>query len=278
MKIIKQNTFGLSVQIGIPTGVLSGIVERFFELNGSPSYKSHRLLPVGCSEILFNLGDVLMASTLNKENPEISCRQFLVSGIKTGFMDVNAPKKMHCIGIRFHVGGMKRLFNISPAELTDNDYELDLLISRSLAGNIREKLAECETTVERFNLLARLIIKKIIRSGKESTSENIVKEILAKPFLPVRSLEKETCYSRQYLHRIFKSSTGISIKKYQQLSRVSSVLKSLNSKGGNLTDLAYSNGYFDQSHFINDFKQLTGYSPASYLSTVRTFDPDPFIF
>jgi len=278
MKIIKQNTFGLSVQIGIPTGVLSGIVERFFELNGSPSYKSHRLLPVGCSEILFNLGDVLMASTLNKANPEISCRQFLVSGIKTGFMDVNAPKKMHCIGIRFHVGGMKKLFNISPAELTDNDYELDLLISRSLACNIREKLAECITTAERFDLLGRLLVKKIIQSGIENASEGIVKEILVKPFLSINSLEKETGYSRQYLHRVFKSSTGISIKKHRQLNRVSSVLKSLNSKGGNLTDLAYSNGYFDQSHFINDFKQLTGYSPASYLSTIRTFDPDPFIF
>ncbi|HKJ81920.1 MAG TPA: helix-turn-helix transcriptional regulator [Ignavibacteriaceae bacterium] len=278
MKIIKQNTFGLSVQIGIPTGVLSGIVERFFELNGSPSYKSHRLLPVGCSEILFNLGNVLMATTLNKANPEISCRQFLVSGIKTGFMDVNATKKMHCIGIRFHVGGMKKLFDISPAELTDNDYELDLLISRSLACNIREKLAECGTTLERFNLLGRLLVKKIIQSEKEKASEGIVKEILGKPFLSINSLEKETGFSRQYLHRVFKSSTGISIKKYQQLNRVSSVLKSLNSKGGNLTDLAYSNGYFDQSHFINDFKQLTGYSPASYLSTIRTFDPDPFIF
>jgi AraC-like DNA-binding protein len=201
-----------------------------------------------------------------------------VSGIKTGFMDVNAPEFMHCIGIRFHVGGMKKLFDISPAELTDDDYELDLLISRSLAFNIHEKLAECKTTVERFDLLGRLLIKKIIRSEKDNASENIVKEILAKPFLPVRSLEKETGYSRQYLHRVFKSSTGISIKKYQQLSRVSSVLKSLNSQGGKLTGVAYSNGYFDQSHFINDFKQLTGYSPASYLSTIRTYDPDPFIF
>ncbi|HKI79721.1 MAG TPA: AraC family transcriptional regulator [Ignavibacteriaceae bacterium] len=278
MKIIKQNIFGLSVQIGIPTGALSGIVERFFELNGSPSYKSHRLLPVGCSEILFNLGDVLLASTLNKENPEISCRQFLVSGIKTGFMDVNAPKKMRCIGIRFHVGGMKKLFDISPAELTNNDYELDLLISRSLASNIRERLAECKSTRERFDLLGRLIIKKIIQSEKENTSENIVKEILDKPFLPVRSLEKETGFSRQYLHRVFKESAGISIKKYQQLYRVSSVLKSLNSKMDSFSGVAYSNGYFDQSHFINEFKQLTGYSPASYLSTVRTFDPDPFIF
>jgi len=173
---------------------------------------------------------------------------------------------------------MKKLFDISPAELTDNDYELDLLISRSLASNIREKLAECGTTLERFNLLGRLLVKKIIQSEKEKASEGIVKEILGKPFLSINSLEKETGFSRQYLHRVFKSSTGISIKKYQQLNRVSSVLKSLNSKGGNLTDLAYSNGYFDQSHFINDFKQLTGYSPASYLSTIRTFDPDPFIF
>jgi AraC-like DNA-binding protein len=278
LRIIKQNTFGLTVHLGIPTGVLADYVESIFELNGRPSYKVHRLLPAGYSEVLFNLGDVLFANNSAKENAQICCRQFLVSGIKTGYFDVTAPGFMNCIGIRFKMGAMKKLFDISPSEFTDNDYDLDLLISRSKANNIYEMLAECKTIPERFNLLSRLLINIIIQYKCDNVPESIVKRILVRPGMSINLLEKETGYSRQYLHRVFKSSTGISIKKFQQINRVSSVLKSLNSKPGSLTELAYANGYFDQSHFIKDFKQLTGHSPADYLSSVRKFDADPYYF
>jgi len=278
LKIIRQNTFGLTVHLGVPTGVLAGYVESIFELNGRPSYKMHRLLPAGYSEVLFNLGDVLFANASAGKNTGVCCKKVLVSGIKTGYLDVKAPEYMSCMGIRFKIGAMKKLFGVSPAELTDNDFDLDLLISRSKADNIYSMLAECKTIPEKFNLLSRLLINIILQSGQEISRDPIVRGILTRPSMAINTLEKETGFSRQYLHRVFKSHTGISIKKYQQISRVSSVIKSLNSKPGKLTQLAYSRGYFDQSHFIKDFKQLTGYSPLDYLSSVRKFDADPYYF
>jgi len=280
MKITSEKVFGIDICIGIPTGELAGIVDRFFELKGNPSFIAHRLFPGGYSEILFNLGDVLHASisSSKNENRRITCRQFLVSGIKTGYFDVTSPVNMHCVGVRFKVDGIKRLFDISPAEFTDNDFNLDEIIARSAAHNLYESLAECRTPVERFNLLSRLLIKKLISSKNDYTAESIVKRVLSRPFLSINNLEKETGYSRQYLHRVFKSFTGISIKKFQQINRITSVLKSMNKNGDSLSGLTYSGGYFDQSHFIKDFKQLTGYSPASYLSSVRSFEPDPYFF
>jgi AraC-like DNA-binding protein len=221
MKITNEKVFGIDICIGIPTGELAGIVDRFFELKGNPSFIAHRLFPGGYSEILFNLGDVLHASisSSKNENRRITCRQFLVSGIKTGYFDVTSPVNMHCVGVRFKVDGIKRLFEISPAEFTDNDFNLDEIIARSAAHNLYESLAECRTPVERFNLLSRLLIKKLISSKNDYTAESIVKRVLSRPFLSINNLEKETGYSRQYLHRVFKSFTGISIKKFQQINR-----------------------------------------------------------
>jgi AraC-like DNA-binding protein len=280
MKIINEKVFGVDICIGIPAGELAGIVDRFFELKGNPSFIAHRLLPSGYSEILFNLGDALYAnvSCSKHENSQITCRQFLLSGIKTGYFDVTSPANMHCVGVRFKIDGIRRLFDISPAELTDNDFNLDEVIARNEAYNTYEALSECSSPVERFSLLSRLLIKNLISSEVDFTAESIVKEILSSPFLSINSLEKETGYSRQYLHRVFKSYTGISIKKFQQINRVTSVLESLNKTGDSLSCVAYSRGYFDQSHFIKDFKQLTGYSPASYLSSIRSFEPDPYFF
>lgn len=258
--------------------MLADYVEMIFELSGSPSYKKHRLLPSGYSEVLFNLGDVLFANASAGKTPGVCCRKVLVSGIKTGYLDVNAPEKMKCVGIRFKMGAMKKLFGVSPEELTDNDYDLDLLIHKSKADNIYEMLAGCKSVRERFDLVCRILVNIIFHSGREVSPEPVVKEILSRPFTAVKNIEKETGYSRQYLHRVFKSFTGISIKKFQQINRVSSVVRTLNSSPGKFTQLAYSNGYFDQSHFIKDFKRLTGHSPSDYISSVRKFDADPYYF
>ena len=280
MRITNEKVFGIDVCIGTPTDVLAGIVDRFFELKGKPSFISHRLLPYGYSEILFNLGDVLYAnaSSSKNENTQIICKQFLVSGIKTGYFDVAPPENMHCVGVRFKIDGIKRLLDISPTEIADNDFNLDDVITKSTAHNLYDKLVACRTPAERFDLLSCLLIKNLMSTKSDSIAESMVKEVLSRSLLSINALEKETGYSRQYLHRVFKSFTGISIKKFQQINRVTSVLESLNKKNDSLTELAYSYGYFDQSHFIKDFKQLTGYSPASYLSTIRSFEPDPYFF
>lgn len=36
-----------------------------------------------------------------------------------------------------------------------------------------------------------------------------------------------------------------------------------------LTDTAFTAGYFDQAHFIHDFKAVTGFTPGGYLDHVR---------
>ncbi|RYF96544.1 MAG: AraC family transcriptional regulator, partial [Chitinophagaceae bacterium] len=37
-------------------------------------------------------------------------------------------------------------------------------------------------------------------------------------------------------------------------------------KEKSLTDIAYGCGYYDQSHFIHEFKQFSGYHPRQYFS------------
>ena len=39
----------------------------------------------------------------------------------------------------------------------------------------------------------------------------------------------------------------------------------LNEESDSLTSIAYENEYFDQAHFIKDFKELTGVSPKAFL-------------
>lgn len=61
----------------------------------------------------------------------------------------------------------------------------------------------------------------------------------------------------------FKVFTGFNPKLYSRIIRFESVIKN-HSNARNLTDLSYLNNYYDQAHFIHDFKSFTGFSPKSF--------------
>jgi AraC-like DNA-binding protein len=281
MKIIEQNIFGLKAFTGIPQNILSTGVECFLELRGKPDYKIHRLLPKGTSEILFNLGNIFYGKNgvaADKVSNGITCRRYLISGIKTSYLDSFAVDYFHCLAVRFKINGIKKLFDISPAELTDSDYELDCVISKNSVRNLYEKLSVCETTSERFSLLENWLLKKMFNSKDYNRPEPVVNIILSKPMLTVKLLERETGFSRQYLHTKFKDATGLSIKKYQKIKRMTEVLNFLRCNPKKLTQAAYLHGYFDQSHFIKDFKNITGLAPALYSEAAFPGTLDPYIF
>lgn len=74
-------------------------------------------------------------------------------------------------------------------------------------------------------------------------------------------------YSQRYVNNIFKSYFGLSLKKYSDIIRAQTAITSLGS-----TDVMHviaDLGYYDQSHFIHDFKQYTSLTPTSFLEQVH---------
>jgi AraC-like DNA-binding protein len=67
------------------------------------------------------------------------------------------------------------------------------------------------------------------------------------------------------LARKFSSAIGLSPKQLAKTIRIQTTLKKLlNEEITSLTDLAYENEYFDQAHFIKDFKEFTGLTPKEF--------------
>ena len=59
---------------------------------------------------------------------------------------------------------------------------------------------------------------------------------------------------------------GISPKQLGKVIRLQTALKMLlNHKTETLTQIAYENEYYDQAHFIKDFKEFTGTNPKEFL-------------
>jgi len=114
-------------------------------------------------------------------------------------------------------------------------------------------------------------IQRIIPSGlpdrfnfsRINHAINIISQARGK--ISIENLASETCLSRKQFERKFSELIGITPKQYLKTIRLqySLFLKSRKRKL-NITDLAYEVGYYDQAHFINDFKSQTGYTPKQY--------------
>jgi transcriptional regulator GlxA family with amidase domain len=83
----------------------------------------------------------------------------------------------------------------------------------------------------------------------------------------VDELSEQLNINRRQLERRFASAIGLSPKQLAKIVRLQAALKMLEQGHfTSLTALAYENGYFDQAHFIKDFKEFTGLSPKQFFA------------
>jgi len=92
--------------------------------------------------------------------------------------------------------------------------------------------------------------------------ENIIKRSVS---IPLAELLQESPVNNRSLRRYFKKRVGLSPKTLSRIVRVNYVWNEIKSQNSiDFQRLIFDGGYFDQAHFINDFKLITGESPSHF--------------
>ena len=76
-------------------------------------------------------------------------------------------------------------------------------------------------------------------------------------------IAKALNYNNQYIRRMFRNTTGISLKQYILEKKITLAQKLL-AEGYSVTDACYKSGFKDYSNFIRTFKQHTKVTPSSF--------------
>ncbi|HKO81093.1 MAG TPA: helix-turn-helix domain-containing protein, partial [Chitinophagaceae bacterium] len=127
------------------------------------------------------------------------------------------------------------------------------------ATNNRERIK----LIESF-LLSRLVDPKTINAITKDCIDVIFQ---SQGQIEVLELADKLKINRRSMERKFVAAIGMSPKQLSRVVRLQATLKMLDQKSyTSLTSLAYENGYYDQAHFIKDFKEFTGMSPKSFFS------------
>lgn len=156
-------------------------------------------------------------------------------------------------------------FSTHPAnELFNQSLSLDNVFTKNKITETEEKLAEAATDQQRIRIIEKLLLSQLKELKTDQLIIEAVKMIYAsKGSIRIKELIEKLFTSPSPFEKRFRKLVGTTPKKFASIVRFNTVLDELGTHKS-LTDICYEHGFFDQAHFIKDFKQFTGETPEQY--------------
>jgi AraC-like DNA-binding protein len=159
------------------------------------------------------------------------------------------------------------LFGVQAHELTDRPIDLNLLFPQETII-LQERLLNAGTLEDMITLLDNYVFSLISQSKTECTLVKYATSQIAnnpsKESLLV--VQKELHTSERTFQRMFERNIGVAPNLYRRICQFNSAFTQLNNRRHHkLSDIAFQNGYADQSHYIRAFKEFTNITPKEYL-------------
>ncbi|MEO7924312.1 MAG: helix-turn-helix domain-containing protein [Chitinophagaceae bacterium] len=157
------------------------------------------------------------------------------------------------------------LFGIPANELTDNPIDLNSLSNNSV---LQEQLLNAKTISKALYLLDDYIITLITKSkAGVNKIKYATEKILLNPYGNILvQVQNELCVTERTFQRLFEKNVGVSPNQFRRINQFNKAFQQLNRRQfQSLSDIAFDNGYADQSHYIKTFKEFTLITPTDYL-------------
>ena len=134
---------------------------------------------------------------------------------------------------------------------------------------LHSKLWDAKSLDRRIELIEAFLLIRLSLFVNKFTRLTLVNSImhdLSKDdfFENINSVVSRYGISSRYLQKIFLNYSGLSLNLFSKIARFQKSIHLVVNKDSSLTTIANQCGYFDQSHFIKDFKFFTGSAPSRF--------------
>ena len=258
----------MQFQYFLPSEILKPYVKHYyiFESDSDKEFED-TVFPSGEMEIIFNLGDGIWESLVDQtfyKTPKIE-----LWGQITKPLSIKSKGKHTMLGIRFYTHTAAYFFKDEIGIFNNQIFDLEDIIGNPIK-HLHDQLLETSDIKKRIELIETFLIQKIITNDKISDKIEKVAHILSSLLNDatesnINSISVKYGITPRYLHKLVFQHTGLAPKAFNKIKRFQHSLKLINTTEYPFTSIAYDSGYFDQSHFIRDFKSFTGTTPTSYL-------------
>jgi AraC-like DNA-binding protein len=253
----------------IPRAPLHEFVDLLWFHEGlNAGHRLERVLPEGSTELIINLRDENrhVFDPLS-HRPQQSFRRSWLSGPHSEFIVIDTAPNASMIGAHFRPGGANAFFGLPLAELQNAVVDLEVFWNGA-AATLRDQLLDAASPIDKFRIFedalltrwrgipvthraVRYALAQLMREPQNATIGTVINEVGLSP--------------RRFI-QVFSEQVGMTPKLFCRVRRFQRSLYQIQHRRDVLwADLAAECGYYDQAHFISDFKEFCGITPGNYL-------------
>jgi AraC-like DNA-binding protein len=236
-----------------------------------PLHRMDRFLPDGNTELIINLSETPQSIYDNETLQEIqTCRRAWVSGVRTRPITIPSGKGSKMLIVAFKKGKAHPFYPLPMSELSDFVVEADLVLGRNIL-DLREQLLASPSADHMFKRVEQFLLRRAGDALAPDTPARCVEyaltSILHQPDrLGFRQLSEKIGYSQKHFIRLFKQQVGTAPKQYMKIMRFQrAVIELEKDRSAHWSEVAVRNGFYDQAHFIHEFRNFSGFTPGEYL-------------
>lgn len=260
----------MNFHLHIPEGQLALYVESIVYFDSySPEHEKERLLPDGRQTLIIDLTDrpKSIFDNLNLEEKQ-QCKRFWFSGARNELLTIDSGGSMSSMMVvNFTYAGAYAFVQQPTDQLQGSVVDADLLFTTSIQS-LRESILEKASELEKFRIVESFLEKRISTYTIPSSITQITSLMAENPTNhTMKWISENSGFSQKHFIALFKKHVGLTPKGFQKVMRFQKVVSDLQTTHHiNWTQLALDCGYYDQAHFINEFKVFSGYNPQQYLT------------
>jgi len=245
-------------------------VESIFYYKGfKPDHSIERVVPTGHVFIIFEL-DGFEYHTFDKKTlePNGTYKNVWISGMHKDYLSISAHQDSEMLVIQFKTSGSYPFLKIPIHQLNNKVVDAKELFGDEIL-ELREQILKGESPSEKFKsvddwLMHKFDVNKIPSIGVL----DILSQLKAKPITESSKIIASYPNTQKHLISQFKTYFGLTPKVFHRIFRFNEILKQIQNKEQLVwSQIAYEFGYSDQSHFIKEFKEFSGFNPQEFINS-----------
>ena len=247
-----------------PSAKLSPFVRCFWVLESNSLSYVHRSMADVCAEMVFHYKGQF--KELVNETSEISSIT-AVQGPSTAIRRFQIESTFGMFGVYLYPYSIPVLFGVPASELSNQMPDLVTLLGRDGAA-LEESIMLAKSNTARVNIVTSFLEKRLDKFQKKPHPILSAIACMIQPTgaITIEKTANQYFLSQRQFERKFKEYSGLTPKLFSRIVRFQAACQYFGDYKKSLTAIAYECGYYDQSHFIHDFKDFSGHHPKLYFS------------
>jgi AraC-like DNA-binding protein len=222
-----------------------------------------RVIPVESIQLMFHYKKPFLVC--HSDGKESRQPLSLIGGLSDSFFDAKTNGETGVIFVYFNPAGACYFFDFPLIEIRNRIIALSDIYHHEI-NRVEELLQRKKSSKEKIEIVEQFLVKrftsipeynyKLVKTAVDNIKQH-------KGQISASELAQKLSVTKKTLERKFSEYIGFTPKRFASLIRFQNILLDINNKAS-LTECSFNHGYFDQSHFIKDFKMFSGYTPREY--------------